>query len=99
MSAITHKLILFRKTKPRKGKTMYQSDSSTPTGTPVNAHSFIDPITSVKLLSEVLRDYPQLDADQRHQFLDMILNSTDRLIRLVNRMPEESICPVGAAAS
>jgi signal transduction histidine kinase len=50
------------------------------------ARSFIDPLTSVRTATELLRDYPDLDAGQQRRFLDLILNSTDRLIHLVDDM-------------
>ncbi|MGD8836796.1 MAG: histidine kinase dimerization/phospho-acceptor domain-containing protein [Desulfobacteraceae bacterium] len=50
------------------------------------ARSFIDPLTSVRTVTELLRDYPDLDAGQQRRFLDLILNATDRLIHLVDGM-------------
>jgi signal transduction histidine kinase len=50
------------------------------------ARSFIDPLTSVRTVTELLRDYPDLDAGQQRRFLDLILNATDRLIHLVDDM-------------
>jgi signal transduction histidine kinase len=48
--------------------------------------SLIDPLTSVRTVTELLRDYPDLDAGQQRRFLDLILNATDRLIHLVDGM-------------
>jgi signal transduction histidine kinase len=50
------------------------------------ARTFIDPLTSVRTVAELLRDYPDLDAGQQRRFLDLILNATDRLIHLVDGM-------------
>ena len=51
-----------------------------------DARSFIDPLTSVRVVSELLRDYPDLEDGQRRRFIDLILNSTDRMIQMVDRM-------------
>ncbi len=61
------------------------------------ARSFIDPLTSVRSVAELLRDYPDLDARQQRRFLDLILKSTDRLIRLVDGMSgsETTLYPSG----
>jgi signal transduction histidine kinase len=50
------------------------------------ARSFIDPLTSVRTVTELLRDYPDLDAGQQRRCLDLILNSIDRLTHLVDGM-------------
>ena len=51
-----------------------------------DARAFIDPLTSVRVVSELLRDYPDLEDSQRRRFIDLILNSTDRMIQMVDRM-------------
>jgi signal transduction histidine kinase len=51
-----------------------------------DAGSFIDPLTSVRLVSELLRDYPDLEDNQRRRFIDLILNATDRMIHMVEQM-------------
>jgi signal transduction histidine kinase len=48
--------------------------------------SFIDSLTSVRLVSELLRDYPDLEDNQRRRFIDLILNATDRMIHMVEQM-------------
>lgn len=64
---------------------MQQDDSFAPRGNKY-ARLFIDPLTSVRTVTELLMEYPDLDAGQQRRFLDLILNSTDRLIHLVNGM-------------
>lgn len=59
--------------------------------------SFIDPLTSVRAVAELLREYPDLDAGEQRRLLDLILNSTDRLIGLVDDMAgaEATLYPSG----
>jgi signal transduction histidine kinase len=64
---------------------MQQHDSNGPQENHY-ARSFIDPLTSVRAVTELLRDYPDLDAGQQRRLLDLILNSTDRLTHLVDGM-------------
>jgi nitrogen-specific signal transduction histidine kinase len=40
----------------------------------------------VRAVTELLRDYPDLEADQQRRLLELILSSTDRLIHLVDGM-------------
>ena len=67
---------------------MHQKDFGTPVAKVDYAHKFIDPLTSVRLVSELLRDYPDLDDNQRRDLLDLMLNSTDRMIQLIGLMAE-----------
>lgn len=72
-------------TAKRKVVAMHQQDLFAATITTQNTHSFIDSLTTVRLVTELLRDYPDLDRGQQQFFLDLILNSTDRLIHLIHR--------------
>ncbi|MGD9247563.1 MAG: histidine kinase dimerization/phospho-acceptor domain-containing protein [Desulfobacteraceae bacterium] len=78
---------------------MHRNDAFTSSGKTSYAHKFIDPLTSVRLVTELLRDYPDLDAGQQRRFLDLILTSTDRLINLVDGMAKAPTCTTGAGAS
>ena len=44
----------------------------------------LNPLTAVHALSEILRDYPCLDAGKRQEFLGIIIKETERLIRLAS---------------
>lgn len=46
------------------------------------------PLTSLHLISEILHDNPEIEADQRERFLDILIHETRRLARLVDRMEE-----------
>ena len=70
---------------------MLEYESYTPLATSEHSRSFIDPLTSVRLLSELMRDYPDLDDNQRRYFLDLILIATDRLIQMLDRKCEVAI--------
>ncbi|MFT4033754.1 MAG: ATP-binding protein [Siphonobacter sp.] len=49
-------------------------------------HELRTPITSIKALSEILYDNPDLDTEQREQFLSTITRESDRLTRLINQI-------------
>jgi signal transduction histidine kinase len=46
-------------------------------------HDFINSLTSVRSLSELLVDYPGLDDVDRIRFLNIIREETERLMRLL----------------
>lgn len=46
-------------------------------------HDFINALSSVRSLSELLVEYPELDDGDRIQFLNIIREETDRLMRLL----------------
>jgi signal transduction histidine kinase len=49
---------------------------------PLVNHEFINCLTSVKCLTDLLVTYPKLDADDRNRFLNILGKETDRLVRL-----------------
>jgi signal transduction histidine kinase len=49
-------------------------------------HELRTPLTSIRALSELMVDDPAMDADQRQQFLAIIVAETERLTRLVNQV-------------
>ncbi|MEJ2154941.1 MAG: histidine kinase dimerization/phospho-acceptor domain-containing protein [Desulfobacteraceae bacterium] len=65
---------------------MHQEPSNTSKTNRYHANSFIDPLTSVRAVSELLRDYPDLEDHQRRRLIDLILNSTNRMIHMVEQM-------------
>jgi signal transduction histidine kinase len=49
-------------------------------------HELRTPLTSIRAFAELMRDDPQMDADQRQQFLGLVVDETERLSRLVNQV-------------
>jgi Na+/proline symporter/nitrogen-specific signal transduction histidine kinase len=48
------------------------------------SHEVRTPLTSIRSFSEILRDNPELDADQRQQFVGILVQESERLSRLIN---------------
>ena len=49
-------------------------------------HELKTPLASMRSLSEILRDYPDLTEDERRRFLDAIVDESERLGRTVERL-------------
>ena len=48
------------------------------------SHEIRTPLTSIRSFSEILRDNPELETDQRQQFVSIIAQESERLSRLIN---------------
>jgi Na+/proline symporter/nitrogen-specific signal transduction histidine kinase len=48
------------------------------------SHEVRTPLTSIRSFSEILRDNPDLDPDQRQEFVTIIVQESERLSRLIN---------------
>ena len=48
------------------------------------SHEVRTPLTSIRSFSEILRDNPDLDAEQRQEFTNIIVQESERLSRLIN---------------
>ena len=48
------------------------------------SHEFRTPLTSIRSFSEIVRDNPDLEVEQRHEFLKIIVQESERLTRLIN---------------
>ena len=48
------------------------------------SHEVRTPLTSIRSFSEILRDNPDLDPDQRREFTSIIVQESERLSRLIN---------------
>jgi len=48
------------------------------------SHEIRTPLTSIRSFSEILRDNPELDAEQRQEFIVIIVQESERLSRLIN---------------
>ncbi len=49
-------------------------------------HELRTPVASIRSLSEILRDHPDLSEEQRRRFLDGVLVESERLTRTVERL-------------
>lgn len=49
-------------------------------------HELRTPLTSIRALSEMMLDDPEMDLDNRKRFLGIIVSETERLSRLVNQV-------------
>jgi signal transduction histidine kinase len=49
-------------------------------------HELRTPLTSIRALSELMLDAPEMDADQREKFLQIVVSESERLSRLVNQV-------------
>jgi signal transduction histidine kinase len=47
-------------------------------------HELRTPLTSIRAFSEILRDHPDLPAQKRSAYLDIIIRESERLTRLIN---------------
>ena len=50
------------------------------------SHELRTPLTSIRALAELMQDDPQMDSQQRQQFLGIVVGETERLSRLVNQV-------------
>ena len=48
-------------------------------------HDLRTPLTSVRSLSEILHDYPNLNSKKRQEFLDIIIRETERMAGIIRR--------------
>jgi signal transduction histidine kinase len=49
-------------------------------------HELRTPLTSIRALSEILHDHPDIAPDERHRFLGLIISESERLTRLINQV-------------
>jgi hypothetical protein len=50
------------------------------------SHELRTPLTSIRALSEILHDNPELDREQRVRFLGIVIKESERLTRLINQV-------------
>ncbi len=48
-------------------------------------HDLRTPLTSVRSLSEILHDYPDLNSEKRQEFLDIIIREIERMTGIIRR--------------
>ena len=49
-------------------------------------HDLRTPLTSVRSLSEILHDYPNINGKKRREFLDIIIQETERMTGIIKRV-------------
>jgi signal transduction histidine kinase len=60
-------------------------------------HELRTPLTSIRALTELMRDDPEMAADQRQQFLGLVVAESERLSRLVNQVLDLAKIESGSA--
>jgi len=60
-------------------------------------HELRTPLTSIRALAELIRDEPDMPAEQRQQFLGIIVAEAERLSRLVNQVLDMAKIEAGHA--
>jgi hypothetical protein len=60
-------------------------------------HELRTPLTSIRAFSEILKDTPRLDEDQRAKFLGIVIKESERLTRLINQVLDLSKIESGNA--
>lgn len=60
-------------------------------------HELRTPLTSIRALSELMLDNPDIDGEQRQEFLRIIVSESERLTRLVNQVLDLAKIEAGAA--
>ncbi len=60
-------------------------------------HELRTPLTSIRALSELMLDAPDMDDEQRTEFLAIIVSESERLSRLVNQVLDLAKIEAGAA--
>jgi Na+/proline symporter/nitrogen-specific signal transduction histidine kinase len=50
------------------------------------SHELRTPLTSVRAFSEILHDNVDMDREERHRYLDIMVKETERLTRLINEV-------------
>jgi Na+/proline symporter/nitrogen-specific signal transduction histidine kinase len=59
-------------------------------------HELRTPLTAVRSLSEILHDNPDMELDQRQEFLGLIIKESERLTRLINQLLDMAKMEAGA---
>jgi signal transduction histidine kinase len=60
-------------------------------------HELRTPLTSIRAVSEILLDAPEIEADERRRFLAIIVKETERLTRLINQTLDMARIESGSA--
>jgi signal transduction histidine kinase len=60
-------------------------------------HELRTPLTSIRALTEMMQDDPEMELEQRQQFLGIVVAETERLSRLVNQVLDMAKIEAGHA--
>src|SRR5262249_39489030 len=60
------------------------------------SHELRTPLTSIRSLSEILQDNPDLEPEKRREFLAIVVKESERLTRLINEVLDLSKIESGA---
>ena len=60
-------------------------------------HELQSSLTSVRSLSEILQDYPNINSDKRSEFLDIIIQEAERMTSIIKQaeMPMPTVSEIG----
>lgn len=61
------------------------------------SHELRTPLTSIRAFGEILLNNPEMDAEQRRQFLEVVVRESERLTRLINQVLDLSKIESGSA--
>lgn len=61
------------------------------------SHELRTPLTSIRAFSEILRDHPDLPGGERRRYLDIVVQESERLTRLINQVLDLSKLESNAA--
>ena len=61
------------------------------------SHELRTPLTSIRSFSEILRDNPDLEVEERQGYLQIVVDETERLSRLINQVLDLSKLESGGA--
>ena len=50
-----------------------------------NIHDLRSPLTSVRSLTEILHDYPNINGKKRREFLDIIIRETEKMTGIIKQ--------------
>ncbi|MFP4130268.1 MAG: sensor histidine kinase, partial [Halorhodospira sp.] len=61
------------------------------------SHELRTPLTSIRAFGEIMLSNPEMDADQRREFLEVVVRESERLTRLINQVLDLSKLESGSA--
>jgi Na+/proline symporter/nitrogen-specific signal transduction histidine kinase len=61
------------------------------------SHELRTPLTSIRAFGEILLSNPDMEAEQRHEFLQIVVRESERLTRLINQVLDLSKIETGSA--
>ena len=62
---------------------MTDNETARLTNDQASSHAFVNALSSVRSLADLLAEYPGMDAIDRSRFIGILRDETERLVRLV----------------